>query len=235
MRRRRWYWILHFLCSGAALLFSSFACASDYRGQVTFGGFAVPGATVMLTHGAKKVGTVTDQSGLYSFDLDDGVWKIEIEMQCFSTIQAEVTVAPNMPVAKWELTLLPFDEIMARTKLAPITAPPSTVAIASTSANKPAPAESAKGNSADFPKPEDEASQQASDGFLINGSVNNAATSRFNLDQAFGNRRLNSKSLYNGGLAVILDNSALDARPYSLSGIEVPKTSYNRVDRKSVV
>jgi hypothetical protein len=53
---------------------------------------------------------------------------------------------------------------------------------------------------------------------LVNGSVNNAAISKFSLDQAFGNRRSNSKSRYSGGFAAILDNSALDARLYSLSG-----------------
>jgi trimeric autotransporter adhesin len=59
--------------------------------------------------------------------------------------------------------------------------------------------------------------------------VNNAATSKFSLDEAFGNRRPNSKSLYNGGLAAIFDNSALDARPYALSGVEAPKPFYNRI------
>ena len=39
----------------------------------------------------------------------------------------------------------------------------------------------------------------------------------------------NSKSLYNGGLAAVYDNSALDARPYSLSGLDTPKASYNRI------
>ncbi len=80
-----------------------------------------------------------------------------------------------------------------------------------------------------MPKPAEEASQQSNDGFLVNGSVNNAATSRFSLDQAFGNRRTNSRSLYNGGLAAVYDNSALDARPYSLSGLNSPKAAYNRI------
>ena len=64
---------------------------------------------------------------------------------------------------------------------------------------------------------------------LVNGSVNNAATSKFSLGQAFGNRRPNSKSLYTGGFAAILDNCALDARPYSLSGFDTPKASYNHI------
>jgi hypothetical protein len=63
----------------------------------------------------------------------------------------------------------------------------------------------------------------------VNGSVNNAATSPFSLNQAFGNKRANSKSLYNGGIAFAFDNSVLDAKQYSISGIESPKPAYNRM------
>ena len=80
-----------------------------------------------------------------------------------------------------------------------------------------------------MPKPPDDTNQQSSDGFLVNGSVNNAATSQFSLNQAFGNRRYNTKSLYNGGFGLILDNSALDARQYSLSGFSTPKPVYDRI------
>jgi hypothetical protein len=59
--------------------------------------------------------------------------------------------------------------------------------------------------------------------------VNNAATSQFSLAPAFGNNRSGKKGLYTGGVAVILGNSALDARPYSLSGQSTPKSQYNRV------
>jgi hypothetical protein len=43
---------------------------------------------------------------------------------------------------------------------------------------------------------------------------------------AFGNRRRNRRRQYNGNVALILDNSALDARPYSLTGQETPKAAY---------
>ena len=80
-----------------------------------------------------------------------------------------------------------------------------------------------------MPKPPDDANQQSSDGFLVNGSVNNAATSQFSLNQAFGNRRFNTKSLYNGGFGLIFDNAVLNARQYSLTGFETPKPVYNRI------
>ena len=54
-----------------------------------------------------------------------------------------------------------------------------------------------------MPKPT-ETSQQANDGFLVNGSVNNAATSQFTLAPAFGNTRKGYGRLYTGGLALIL-------------------------------
>ena len=229
------------LCVLVSLCASRMATASEYHGQVTFGGLPVPGATVTATQGEKKVSIVTDQGGLYDFpDLADGPWKIKIEMQCFRTIEADltiipvlnkieadVTVAPQTAPGKWELTLLPVDQLMARTKLtqAPPSLPPTLI--------PPAPAKKADGSPAtagpEIPKPTEEQSQQSSDGFLVNGSVNNAATSQYSLDQAFGNRRPNSKSLYTGGFAAVLNNSALDARPYSLSGFDTPKAMYDRI------
>jgi hypothetical protein len=44
---------------------------------------------------------------------------------------------------------------------------------------------------------------------------------------SFGNARRNRRSQYNGNLAVILDNSALDAKPFSLTGQDTPKAAYN--------
>jgi len=219
--------VLYLVCALAALGSANAAAASEYHGLVTFGGLPVPGATITVTQGAKKLTTVSEQGGIYSFpDLADGAWKIEIQMQCFSAIQADITIAPNTPAAKWELQLLPLDQIAALTTLPP--APlPATAAPAKKATATGATAGSANEQPAEIPKPPEE--QQSSDGFLVNGSVNNAATSRFSLDQAFGNRRSNNKGLYNGGLAAIVDNSALDARPYSLSGLESPKAQYNTI------
>jgi len=46
---------------------------------------------------------------------------------------------------------------------------------------------------------------------------------------SFGNARRGRRSQYNGNVALILDNSALDAKPYSLTGQETPKSSYNHL------
>ena len=225
---RRFGYIL-FFSALVSLCASTLAAAAEYHGQVTFGGLPVPGATITATQGTKKLSSVSDQGGLYNFpDLPDGNWKIEVEMQCFSTMKADVTVAPNIPPGKWELTLLPIDQLLARSKLvqAPIISLPVLVA---RPVEKKAEGSNAAAAAPEMPKPTEEQSQQSSDGFLVNGSVNNAATSQYSLDQAFGNRRPNSKSLYNGGFAAVLDNSALNARPYSLTGTETPKPFYDLI------
>jgi hypothetical protein len=219
---------------GACLMVPRIALASEYHGQVSFGGLPVPGATVTATQGSKKLVVVSDQQGIYSFaDLADGAWKIEVEMQCFSPIEQTVTIAPNMPAAAWELKLLSLDQIMTEAKKVKVeTKPVLTASNDSTQAKSDAPKPDAPkpndNSAAEKPKPPEE-TPSSSDGLLVNGSVNNAATSQFSLAPAFGNNRTGKKGLYTGGLAMILGNSALDARPYSLSGENTPKSEYNRL------
>jgi len=72
-----------------------------------------------------------------------------------------------------------------------------------------------------------EASQQAADGFLVNGSQVNGGASPFALNPAFGNNRRGPRSLYTYLLQFNLGNSALNANNFSLSGQNTPKPSYN--------
>ena len=75
-----------------------------------------------------------------------------------------------------------------------------------------------------------ELSEQGSAELLVNGSVNNGAASPFAQSAAFGNHRVKkNKGLYNGSLALTLDNSALDARPFSLTGQDTLKSNYDRL------
>jgi len=71
-------------------------------------------------------------------------------------------------------------------------------------------------------------SKSASDGFLVNGTSNNGASSPFATNPAFGNNRMGMKGLYNGGIGIILDNSTLDARPYSITGQDTPRPVYSK-------
>jgi hypothetical protein len=206
--------------------------ASGQQGQVTFGGLPVPGATVTATQGDKTFTTITDSDGLYSFpDLTDGTWTIQVEMLGFSTVKQDVVVAPNAPAAKWELHLLPLDEIKAAAQaVSPARAPvpgtpnatPPKPEAADSSKSQPPKSQSANEAPADL-------MQTPAEGFLINGSVNNGAASPFAQFAAFGNNRSGAKGLYNGGIGMILDNSALDAQPFSLTGQNTPKPAYNRL------
>jgi hypothetical protein len=249
--------------------------AAEHHGQVMFGGLPVPGATVTAVQGDKKLVTVTDAQGLYSFpELQDGVWVLRVEMLCFSPSSQEVTVAAGASGTEWELKLLPLNEIKA------VTSPPATstpqqqppmsaagVSARAGEAKKDMPpgkgsanlktdqtAQTAANSQDRFQRTDvnavnpntsasatngetgafgsqnpDELVQRAADGLLINGSVNNSASSPFAVLPAFGNMRKGPGSLYNGSLGMILDNSALDARSYSFTGQDTAKPAYNHL------
>ena len=250
---------------------ASVACtllpASEHHGIVKFGGLAVPGATVTATQGDKKLVAVTDPQGIYGFaDLADGVWNLQVEMLCFTTLKKEVAIAPASPSPEWELKLLPFDEIKAAAPPpAPSAAPPpastpaATPQTAGAPAASPAPgrpdkapaakkgpkaatAATAAANArpgfqradlnASSAPPEgepaasgiDEASPGASDALLVNGSVSNGVERR-----AIGNFRKGPGSGYRGDLSSILDNSALNARNFSITGQDTPRSPYNHL------
>ena len=57
------------------------------------------------TRGGRKLVAITDQQGNFSFsDLTDGGWTIQVEMQCFQTVQQDVTIGPaaQQTAAAWE-------------------------------------------------------------------------------------------------------------------------------------
>jgi trimeric autotransporter adhesin len=78
--------------------------------------------------------------------------------------------------------------------------------------------------------PADEATKSgATEGFLVNGSVNNGAASPFAQSAAFGNNRRAGRSLYNASIAMVFDNSSWDARQFSVTGQDVPKPLSSRI------
>jgi hypothetical protein len=228
--------IRHFVCVVAWLACSELAAASPYRGVVTFGGLPLPGATITATQGTTTATAVSDASGAFQFDdLADGKWTIEIAMQCFAPVHAEVTIAPNLPAAAYELKLLEPGQIQAsaqaakpaeETPPAPTTAQAQQAQQPQQPQGKKPPQNNAQANPQEIPKAPEE-NEQSADGFLVQGSVNNAATSQYATNPAFGNTRSGSKALYTGGFAATESNSALNAQPYALSGSAVPKSAYN--------
>lgn len=86
--------------------------------------------------------------------------------------------------------------------------------------NAPAPEPSAAPEANSSPA---ELSQRAADGYLINGSSVNGASSAFALNPAIGNNRRGLRSLYNGSIGFTLGDSAWNARQYSLTGQDTAK------------
>ncbi len=232
--------------------------AVEHHGRVMFNGLPVPGVTVIATQTGKRLTAVTDQQGAYAFpDLTEGIWTIRIEMLCFAPIEREVAVTPTAPNPEWQLQMLPLAEMHSAAPPATASAAPSQPQPAA-AAPPPAPVPSIRGKknavptvappqngfqkadvkaSADADKADKEsdsqavaeASKESNDGFLINGSVNNAANSAFSQSGAFGNFRPGGRGLYTGGLGFTMDNSNLDASPFSITGQDSPKLSYNRI------
>src|SRR5262249_47390109 len=227
---------------------------TEHHGQVIFNGVPVPGATVTATQGDKKFVAVTDQQGAYAFpELAEGTFAIQLEILGFSTTKQEW----NTPPAQLELKMLPIEQIHADVvhgiqpdaPIAPAAAPaantrqpaaapgrqqggfqrtqvnPSGNANSTPAENDtPAPAQS----SAFANLSPEQLNQRAADGLLINGTVNNGAASPFAQLNRIGNN-LRGRPLYNGGASVVVDNSALDAKPFSLTGQDTPRPAFNRL------
>ena len=214
----------------AALLWLSAtlpAAASPYYGRVTYNGMPVPGATVTATKGSQKLITVTDAGGVYQFaDLEDGEWMVDIQMDLFATIRAQVTVGAKTPAGNWEMTPLPINVLTAHAQKE---SPAPEIAQAPSIPTLKASKQPSKGGTAEAPKEPPQENQQSADGLLVNGSVNNAATSVYSTNPAFGNSRTNTRALYNGGFATIVDNSAADAQQFSLTGITPQKPTYSNL------
>jgi trimeric autotransporter adhesin len=207
------------------LLQYSALAASEHHGQVAVGGLPVPGVTVTATRGDQKSTAVTDQRGIYSFpDLQDGTWTIDVEMLGFARSKMDVAIVPNAPGLQWELKMLPFDEIHAEI----IRTPTQRTQVNASSNTAPAQENDAPASGAFANLSPEDLNQQAADGLLINGSVNNGAASPFAQLAGFGNNRNAGRSLYTGGIGISVDNSVLDARSYSLTGQDTFKPSYNR-------
>lgn len=226
-----------------------FLLVTAHQGRVTFEGLPVPGATVTATQGKNHFSTVTDLQGIYSFiELADEPFTIQVEMSGFYSSRQDV----NGPNAAFELKMLPIEEMRAEIAHAPQSesSPPAVqaapksksglepkqsdfqkaqinvtdaAAARSTGDTSPSTQSGAFANLS----PED-LNQRAADGFLINGSVNNGAASPFAQFARIGNG-FRMRSLYNGGANLNIDNSALNARSYSLTGQNTPEPSYNRL------
>ncbi len=216
-------------------------CATEHHGAVRFAGLPVPGATVTASQGNTKLVAITDQQGVYQFpDLANGIWTLQVEMLCFAPIKRDIDILPDAPSPVWDLKLLPLDDIRAVASLAPsIPAAPPVAARGSKQGRRP---ETTAAAQSDFQRAElnqrnsaapgaeisqaiaDFGDESAPDAFIISGSASSGIERR-----AIGNARRGRGRLYNGGLNFTIDNSALNARSFSLTGQDTPQPGYNRM------
>lgn len=231
----------------ALLLVVSLVPAAEHQGVVQFGGLPVPGATITAKRANETATAVSNAQGAYSFgNLADGAWQLRVEMPGFAPIEREVAIAAGAPQAQWELQMLPFEGMQA--KAIPPPAPavakaPATAKGKASARNEPpgrtqqfqradlntanSPPAALANNDGSANQDVAELNQRAADGFLINGSANNGASSPFALGPAFGNNRRGIRNLYSGNFGVTADSSALDARPFSLTGQDTARPAYN--------
>ncbi len=202
--------------------------AAEYHGLVRYDGVPVPGATVTLTQGSTELSTVTDSQGLYEFPkIAEGNWKIAIELRGFAPLSGNVTINPANDQGEWTLQMLDLKDLLSMAQKEPATTTPLIAR------EKEQPKESAKNEKPEEPVPQapqaNDDAERSADGLLINGSESNAATSQYSLSPAIGNHRPGTKALYNGSLGAYAENAIFDAKPYSLTGLVLPKDSYNRI------
>ena len=202
--------------------------AAEYHGQVRYGGVPVPGATVTLLQGSTELTTVTDSQGIYEFPkVAEGSWKISIELRGFAPVHGSVTIGATNEQAEWTLQMLDLKDLLSMAQTEPETVNPLKPRDKEEQ-KKGAKNENAEEAMPQPPQPSEDA-ERAADGLLINGSENNAATSQYSLSPAIGNHRPGTKALYNGSFGAFAENSIFDAKPYSLTGLVLPKDSYNRI------
>jgi hypothetical protein len=202
------------------------------------GAVAVPGATVTAFRGDTTLVTTTDGQGNYRFaDLTDGSWMLRVEMTGFASIEREINIGSDLPPSTWQLELRSFSELAIAIESRPAQEERRDRAAAAGLAGTPGLRTSPTLNATPVATIDSgreggtviDLAPEATDGLLINGSVNNAAASLFAQLAAFGNNRPGRGWRYTGGAGAVLGHSAWDARPYSFSATQTPKPSYSDV------
>ena len=191
--------------------------ASDYFGQVTFNGVPVPGVTVTATQGpstplgaSQKTAATTNQDGIYHLaDIADGLWTLTIEMFGFATITRDVTVPVTEEPLPDALSVRSFDELTRAL-------PPARAFEVDEADDEPI-------NLTVLLGP---AGMGAAEGLLVNGSLNNGASTPFSLPRGVGNNRPRPRGVYSYAAGFQMGSSAWDARPFSLIGSRAAQPSY---------
>jgi hypothetical protein len=185
--------------------------------RVVFAGRPVPGAVVTAARGEERIVTASDADGFVRIPgLEAGAWNVLVEMTGFETLALQILVPPTEHDATWALRLRPIQP-------AP---PPAASSVTSASPPRARPAVVAA------EPPED---SSAAEGFLVNGSVNNAAASPFAQPRGFGNNRPQPAATYSGHAGFAGGGSRLDARPYSFSGRQSAVPDYTDLQVQAAI
>jgi hypothetical protein len=198
---------------------SSLLAASDYFGQVTFNGLPVPGATVTATQAdpstslgaSNRRATTTNADGIYHLaELAEGLWTLTIELFGFATTTREIAIPTKEDPPPDALSVRSFDEL---TRALP---PARTFETVDPLDDEPL-------DQAVLTGP---VGMAAADGLLINGSLNNGASTPFALPRGIGNNRPRPPGIYSYAAGFQMGTSAWDARPFSLIGSQSARPSY---------
>lgn len=217
---------IRFFCIAVLLTAASVAPCLEYSGKVEFNGLPLPGARVTATSASTFYVTTTNSEGVFRFlGLSGGAWTIEAQMPCFVPLSRNVVINTGIQSDTFSMTMEPLDRIhteenpqLAAVKIAPTAAPNAPAQLSSTPEAKPL--------STEIPTLGEQ--QRTADGFLINGSIRNASTSNYSQNERFGNGLASKGPLYTGGVSVSETTSALDAMPYSLTGVRTAKPPHSR-------
>ncbi len=170
-----------------ALLFFSSAFAQDITGLVKSANQPIPGATITAVQGTRKVVTVTDDDGRYSFGtLGPGTWSLTVDLFGFSPSKREVAAGT---AADFTLNLKPRPAANPQFAMRPGARGFQSVQnIAENQVN----AEIAR---AETPVPES-AAQDTTESFLVNGSLSQGLQSR---DPGLEDPRMQMRGMGPGG------------------------------------
>lgn len=190
-----------------AVLTPAWAAPPPLQGRVTVGAVAVPGASVTATAGDTPGGVAASQANAAqtAVTASDGTFSFANLAAGIWTLRVTMT---GFKPATQTVTVPAAQPVQVALTIADNSGLPE-LKVRTAAATPPA----APGQGA----------------VAVNGSVDNAAASAYAQSPAFGNARPSLYRLYNGGIALVLGNSALDARSYSLTGAATPKPAYNDV------
>ena len=95
------------IVAGTLLLVSAVRSpAAEHQGTVLARELAIPGATVKATQGEQELLTWTDEAGGYRFeDLAPGTWVIEVEMFGFEASRREIEIGAEATPVAWNLAV----------------------------------------------------------------------------------------------------------------------------------